>query len=130
MRAFLLCSCALAFVSGCAAAIDGTSQTLTIRTAPVGGTCSVQRGQAVLGMIRAAPGTLVLSRTPQDLTVLCEKPGWLPTLTTMRAKPTGVTVGNVFLGGIPGFITDHETHADYRYDDDVTVLLTPPNAPG
>ena len=107
------------------AVVDGTTQVLTVRTAPVGAACTLMRNAAVLATIAATPATVQLHRERDDLVVTCEKPGWDRSVTVIPAKFTGVTAGNVLVGGLVGVVVDEATGANYRYDDDRVILLTP-----
>ena len=121
---------ALLLLPGCATVIDGTTQTLTVRTAPVGAACSVLRGADVVGTIPATPGTILLHRERPDLTVVCDKPGWERSVTVIPSRFTGVTAGNLFVGGLVGVVVDEATRANYRYDQDEIIQLTPQSASG
>ena len=125
MRLSLLGLLALLLLPGCATIVDGTTQTFTVRTAPVGATCSVLRGPDTLGTIPATPGTILLHRERPDLTIVCDKPGWARSVTTVPSKFTGVTVGNLFFGGLVGVVVDEATRANYRYDNDTIIELSP-----
>ncbi len=121
---------ALLLLPGCATIVDGTTQTLTVRTAPVGATCSILRGADVVGMVPATPGTIQLHRERPDLTVVCDKPGWDRSVTVIPSKFTAVTVGNLFFGGLVGVVVDEASRANYRYDQDDVIQLTPRAVPG
>lgn len=125
MRFALPLLTALALLPGCATLIDGTEQTVTLRTAPVGASCILQSGPAIVGRIPSTPGTLLLHREKQDLGVVCQKPGWDTVVTTIPSQFTGVTFGNVIVGGLIGIVVDEATRANYRYKDDTMILLTP-----
>ena len=114
---------------GCATVIDGTQQTVTLRTAPVGASCQVQRGGTVLAVV-TTPATLVVQRARGDLVVDCRKPGWGDTQAVLPGRFTGVTAGNVILGGLAGVVVDEATQANYRYEEDTTILLAPPGTSG
>ena len=130
MRVRSLGLLALLLLPGCATIIDGTTQTVTVRTAPVGATCSVLRGPDTLGTIAATPGTILLHRERPDLTVVCDKPGWERSVTTIPSKFTGVTVGNLFVGKLVGVVVDEATRANYRYDQYPIIELTPQTPAG
>ncbi len=125
MRLFHISVLAVALLPGCATVLDGTTQAVTIRTAPVGASCSVRQGQDVVREIRSTPETFLVKRNQKDLLVTCEKPGWDVSATLLRAKFTGVTVGNLFIGAFGGLVLDGASGADFRYDDDRIIQLTP-----
>ena len=128
MRLYPLGLLLLLLLPGCATIVDGTTQTLTVRTAPVGATCSILRGPDVVGMVPSTPGTILLHRERPDLTVVCDKPGWDRSVKVLPSKFTAVTVGNLFFGGLIGVVVDEATRANYRYDRDEVIQLTPQSA--
>ncbi len=121
---------AVGLLPGCASIIDGDNQYVTVRTAPVGAACTVQRGGEELGQIASTPGTMLVQRSKDDLIVVCRKPGWEPALVRIEARFTLVTVGNVIFGGVPGAVVDALTGANFRYDDGRPIILMTPQAPG
>ena len=128
MRSSRLTILAMLLLPGCATVIDGTTQTVTVRTAPVGANCSLQRNGLTVGTILATPGTVAVHREKQDITAVCQKRGWATAVTTLPSRFTAVTVGNIFAGGLIGVVVDEATRANYRYDEDTTILLTPQTA--
>lgn len=126
MRPSRLCLLAVVCLPGCATVLDGTTQRVAIQTAPNGAACTVQRGGEYLGTIAPTPGVLLVDRSRRDLTVICNRPGWEPTVANIESKFTGVTLGNVVIGGWGGVIVDAATGASYRYDDGKIILMTPP----
>lgn len=128
MRLLPFALLALVLLPGCATLIDGTDQTVTLRTAPVGAACTIQSGADIVGRIAATPGTILVHREKQDLAVVCQKPGWNTVVTTIPSRFTGVTAGNVLIGGLIGVVVDEATRANYRFRDDTTILLTPATA--
>ncbi len=117
--------------------IDGTTQTVTIRTGPVGAACSVSRNGAVLGTIPSTPGTLLVHRDVVDLDVTCQKPGWAVASTQIKSRFTGVTAGNIFwplvgpvLLVVVGAVVDDATRSDYRYAEDILINMTPQSGAG
>ena len=130
MRLSHLVLLSLVLLPGCAFFIDGTNQTFTVRTAPEGAACNVQRDGAILATIPSTPGTLVVRRERADMMVICQKPGWAVTAIPVPSHFTGVTAGNVIIGGLTGVVVDEATQANYRYDDDKLILMAPRAAAG
>ena len=137
MRLACLSLLALVLLPGCAMIIDGTTQPVTIRTGPVGASCSIGQNGVVLGTIPSTPGTLVVHRNVVDLAVTCQKPGWATAAAVIKSRLTGVTAGNIFwpLVGpvllVPiGTVVDDATGANYRYAEDVTINMTPQSGAG
>lgn len=120
------CLVGLILLPGCATLVDGTTQDIAIRTAPMGAVCTLQRGMEDLGTIASTPGHLLVERGKQDLTVICRKPGWETAVIGIKSGFTGVTVGNLVIGGLPGVIVDAASGSDYLYGDtDKIILMTP-----
>ncbi len=117
--------------------LDGTSQTVTVRTGPVGAACTVARQGVILGTIPSTPGTLVLHRDVVDLDVTCHKPGWATAATRIKSRLTGITAGNMFwpvVGPLVlvavGPVVDDATRANYRYAEDILINMTPQSGAG
>lgn len=126
VRPSYLCLLAVVCLPGCATIVDGTTQRVAIQTAPNGAACTVQRGGEYLGTITPTPGVLLVDRSRRDLTVVCNRPGWEPTVANIESKFTGVMLGNAIIGGWGGVIVDAATGAGHRYDDGKIILMTPP----
>ena len=114
---------------GCATVVNGTTQTMTVNTAPQGAACTLEREGANIGMVTATPGMVSFSKSGKELAVTCNKPGYLAA--TARAVPSfsGWTFGNLLLGGIVGVVVDASTGANFNYPNQVTLPLQP-GAPG
>ena len=132
MRLFGLSLLAIATLPGCATVFEGPQQYLAIRTAPVGASCSVERDGELLGVISSTPGSVLVHRSPQDITVLCRKPGWQQTAQTVESKFNGTTISSILLlpaagiiGVSAGAITDASTGANHSYDPPPYLLLQP-----
>jgi hypothetical protein len=116
----------LVLLSGCAAILDGTTQTIMVRTAPVGASCVATRRGDLLATIQSTPAEITFHRDGGDITVVCEKPGWDQTVSKFEANFSGVTFGNLILGGEIGLIIDAASGANWDYDQDRTILMNPP----
>lgn len=122
---------ALAFVAllpACATIMDGNTQPVSISTAPPGATCNVARNGTSIGTIQT-PGMVTVERSKNDLTVTCGKAGTQTVQLTQPSKFTGVTFGNLIIGGLFGVVVDAATGANYRYDNQVLVMLPPSAGP-
>lgn len=124
----LACCAALLSVTACASIVTGSSQTITVASAPSGAKCEVSRdGSAVQS--GTTPMSFSLSKTRSDLSISCED--------SVGAKGTGTSksgvepwvVGNILLGGLIGLIIDLSSGAHNKYDTPVTVTLTSPPPP-
>jgi hypothetical protein len=125
MRVAHLAMFALLLLPGCATFLDGRSQSVMIRTAPEGAACTITRQGAEIARVAATPGSFSLHRDFHDLTVVCQKPGWDPTVHVLQAQFTGVTLINAITFP-PALLVDAGNGADWRYDDDSVILMNVP----
>jgi len=64
--------------SGCATAIRGSTQRLSVVTEPEGASCTLQtQGDEAIYSIAATPGSTEVKRRPWPIVVICSKPGHL-----------------------------------------------------
>ena len=117
-----------ALLPACALIVDGNTQAVSISTAPPGATCTVARDGASFGVVQT-PGMVTVERSKRDLTVTCAKAGTQTVQLTQPAKFTGVTFGNLVVGGLFGAIVDSASGANYRYDSQMLVILPPAAGP-
>ena len=118
----------VALLPACATIMDGNTPAGSISTAPPGATCNVAREGASFGVIQT-PGMVTVERSKRDLTVTCGKAGSQTVQLTQPAKFTGVTFGNLVVGGPFGAIVDAASGANYRYDSQVLIVLPPAAGP-
>lgn len=118
----------VSLLPACATIIDGNTQAVSISTAPAGATCSVARDGTPFGAIQT-PGMVTVERSKRDLVVTCGKAGSQTVQLTQPAKFTGVTFGNLVVGGLFGAIVDAASGANYRYDSQVLIILPPAAGP-
>lgn len=118
----------VALLPACATIMDGNTQGVSISTAPPGATCNVARSGASIGTIQT-PGMVTVERSKNDLTVTCGKAGTQTVQLTQPSKFTGVTFGNLIVGGLFGVVVDAASGANYRYDNQMLVILPPAVAP-
>lgn len=124
IRACMLLSVA-GMLPGCATVIDGPNQNITVSTNPEGAQCAVDRAGTRLGMINPTPGSLRIDKSKNDLTVTCEKDGFLGANISQTASFGGVTFGNILLGGAVGFIVDAASGANYSYPSELRLDMAP-----
>ena len=116
----------------CATIVDGSSQSVTVSTDPPGASCKLMRGGETLGAIAMTPGSVQISKSKNDMTVECVKPGYQTA--TIAKSPTfgGATFGNIIAGGVVGAVVDAASGANYTYPSEVHVAMytaTPAPAP-
>ena len=122
----------ITLLSACATLVNGSSQTVTVSTAPPGATCTVDRVGARIGAIAQTPGSVRLDKSKNDLSVTCSKPGFQTATVTKAPSFGAATFGNIIAGGVVGVVVDAASGANYEYPSDIRVDLaaeTPPAAP-
>ena len=124
----LLTMTLVALLPACATILDGNTQAVSISTAPPGATCNVARDGTPFGAIQT-PGMVTVERSKRDLTVTCGKLGSQTVQLVQPAKFTGVTFGNLVVGGPFGAIVDAASGANYRYDSQMLIVLPPVAGP-
>lgn len=119
----------LASLSACATLVNGTSQTVTISTAPPGATCTVDRMGARIGAVPQTPGSLRLDKSKNDLSVTCSKSGFQTANITRAPSFGAATLGNIIAGGVIGLVVDAASGASYDYPADIRLDLAADAAP-
>jgi len=112
----------------CATLVNGSKQTVTITTDPPGATCRLTRGNETLGAIAATPGSVQVSKSKNDINVVCEKNGYQNVAVSRSPSFGGATFGNILAGGVVGVVVDAASGANYSYPAEVHLGMaaTPP----
>lgn len=116
--------CALS--SGCASITTGQNQSLSVEThsegKPVSGaSCKLENDKGT--WYANSPGTAVVRRSYNDLSVRCEKNGHEPGVTAAKSSTKGMAFGNILFGGIIGAAVDVGSGAAYDYPSIIAVEL-------
>jgi hypothetical protein len=111
--------------AGCSSIIEGTSQEITVNTNPAGASCVLMRQSQPLATISLTPGTVLIKKTKYDITILCDKPGFMQATYLNHSGAAGATAGNIILGGGIGWAIDSASGADNKYDSPVNVTMVP-----
>jgi hypothetical protein len=120
--AAVLCASGLA---GCATIIQGTTQSVSVATAPEqGAQCALKNSEGTWFV--TSPGSATVHKTKNDLTVSCKKDGYPGGETLATSHFGGTTAGNVIAGGVIGIGIDAASGANYYYDSPITVDLGKP----
>jgi hypothetical protein len=119
---------------GCATLFKGTHDDVALDTVPAGANCTVDRNGDRLGEVAATPGMVKVSKSRHDLQVACSRKGYQTAQTVVHPRFNGITLLNILLGGVPGFIVDASTGASNTYPPEVQLTLAenpaaPPPAP-
>jgi hypothetical protein len=117
-------SLAAVSLSACASITKGTSQSISINTAPVqGANCTLQNPTGTWTVV--SPGAVTVPRTKHDINVKCEKSGYLAGIGTLKSGTQLMSAGNLILGGVIGLGVDAATGAMNDYPEQITVTLSP-----
>jgi hypothetical protein len=110
------------FVSGCASIVEGTTQSISVTTTPVGGAnCVLTSSEGTYYV--TTPGNVTVHKTKNDLAVVCKHDGYVDAKTAVPSHFNGATVGNVIAGGVIGIGIDAATGANYNYPESVDVPM-------
>lgn len=112
-------------LSGCATIVDGSTQSVSISTAPVqGAACTLTNSEGTWYV--TSPGNAVVHKTKNDLRVTCKKDGFQEGSQVAVSKFGGATFGNIVAGGGVGALVDAASGANYYYDSPLVVPLGEP----
>lgn len=108
-----------ALLGGCSTVMNGGSDEVFVDTNNTQSHCRIGAQQMV------APGNITLDSSYKDLGVVCtsirgDKTG---TSTVKSSVTVSAIVGNLFLGGIPGWLVDFGTGNAYNYQSQVSVPM-------
>ena len=114
-------------LTGCASITKDSNQPVKIETysknnAAINGakcTAKNERGE----WVATAPGNLVVHRSGDNLSVICEKEGEQPGHATVVSRANGGMFGNILFGGGIGAIIDHNKGTAYSYPDWIRVIM-------
>lgn len=120
--AAFLAACAL---GGCSTLVEGDDQTVSVITDPPDARCELIRGGAPAAFVNPTPGSVVLEKSQDDVSVLCRKDGHFDGMATLSSSFQSMTLGNVVFGGIIGLAVDASSGAMHEYGASVTVVLPP-----
>ena len=120
----LLLVLSLSMLSACATLVNGSSQTVTVSTAPPGASCTLDRVGERIGAIALTPGSFRLDKSKNDLSVTCSKEGFETATVVHSPSFSGATFGNLIAGGVVGVVVDAASGANYSYPSDLRLDLT------
>jgi hypothetical protein len=127
MRSLLLVV-TLVGLGGCASIVDGSSQSLSVKTVAdgsdvAGSQCSLTNNKG--SWYVTAPGTVTIHRSYDALNVKCDHDGYTSNTVSTDSATKGMAFGNLLFGGLIGAGVDMSTGAAYDYPNVITVPLTP-----
>ncbi len=107
----------------------GTTQQLTVNTAPQGADCVLTRQGARIAQVNPTPGTIEISKSRHDIHVRCERAGYPVAQGTLGSELEAMTFGNILIGGLVGVAVDVGTGAANKYEKSITIPLDPSAVP-
>lgn len=109
---------ASSLLAGCSTVMNGGSDEIGVYTNEPAH-CRVGNQNMV------APGSVTVGSSYKDLGVFCTSTDGTKTGTSTAKSSVTVSaiVGNIFLGGIPGWLVDFGTGNAYNYQSQVTVPM-------
>lgn len=116
----------VSLLAGCASIVSGSSQSLTVNTRfneqdVSGAKCWLKNNKGSWAL--TSPGSAVVNRSFEDLSVRCEKDGVEPGMATFKSSTKAMAFGNILFGGIIGAGVDISTGAAYDYPNVLTVEM-------
>ena len=115
-------------LSGCASITGNTSQSISVQTKEptgaevVGANCELTNSKGKWFVI--TPGTVGVSRSNDNMQLLCRKDGYEPGRNGIVSDTKGMMFGNIIFGGGIGAIVDHTSGAAYEYPSIFQVIMT------
>lgn len=112
-------------LASCATLFEGTSQEIVINTNPAGATCSLHRSGLTIGTVQSTPGSVVVKKTKEDITIKCTKPGFEEASLLNKSGMAGASFANVIGYGILPItvLVDSASGADNKYDGQVSIEM-------
>ena len=111
----------LAMLSACATLVTGSSQSITVSTNPPAANCTLDRVGARIGAVSSTPGSVLVEKSKNNLSVTCSKDGFQTATVVREPSFNGATLGNLILGGPAGLIIDAASGATFKYPDDIRL---------
>jgi len=119
---------AMGLLSGCASIVDGTNQSLSVKTVSSAGDVSGAQCQLMNSKgswFVTTPGSVTVHRAYGALKLSCKKDGYQPAVQTAQSTTKSMAFGNALFGGVVGVGVDMSTGAAYDYPELITVQMKP-----
>lgn len=116
-----------AVTSGCASITGTTNQSISVQTREQegkevpGAACELTNNKGKWFI--TSPGSVTVTRSNDDMQVLCNKQGSEPGRASVVSWIKGSMFGNIVFGGGIGAIIDHNTGAAYEYPTFIQVVM-------
>jgi hypothetical protein len=122
--AFLACSVVSA---GCSSITGSTMQNFSLQALDKdarevkGAACEMSNSKGKWFV--SSPGSTTISRSNDNLNVVCQKDGMEPGRAAVVSATKGSMFGNIIFGGGIGAIIDHSNGSAYEYPNFVQVMM-------
>lgn len=128
----------VSLTTGCASIVNGQNQSISVETrqnaaSVAGANCKLSNNKGTWYV--TSPGSTVVRRSYEDLSVRCEKEGLDPGIVSVKSATKAMAFGNVIFGGVIGAGVDMANGSAYDYPPLITVqmgetsLIGPPAQP-
>jgi hypothetical protein len=123
----LVCVAAALLASGCASVTGGASQNISIQTRDDAGrevsaaNCELTNSKG--RWIVSTPGSTTITRSNDDMQVVCSKGGMQPARAEVVSITKGAMFGNILIGGGVGAFIDHTSGAAYEYPSFIGLVM-------
>ena len=117
----------LALASGCASITGTSGQSISVQTRDQAGkevsaaACELTNNKGKWFI--TTPGSTTITRSNDDLQVLCNKAGVEPGRAAVVSATKGSMWGNIIFGGGIGAIVDHNNGTAYEYPNFIQVVM-------
>ena len=111
---------------GCASIVNGQNQSISVetrtQTGPLSGaSCKLSNNKGTWFV--TTPGSTMVQRSFEDLSVRCDKDTMEPGLVSVKSSTKAMAFGNIIFGGVIGAGVDMSTGAAYDYPALITVQM-------
>ena len=110
---------------GCATVTTDDHQSIVVTSDPLGASCRVREGGAVVAVVSQTPATILVGKSRHDIGIDCDKPGYYPGAAVLEPHFQDRTFGNIIYGGGVGVMVDIASGAVNEYPHWVKVLMKP-----
>lgn len=123
----LLIIMVMVITSGCASITGTTMQSISVSTRSQdlkevsGSACELTNSKGKWFV--TSPGSVTVTRSNDDMQVLCNKQGLEPGRASVVSAIKGAMFGNIIFGGGIGAIIDHNSGAAYEYPAFIQVMM-------
>ncbi len=111
---------------GCASIVNGQNQSVSVESRTdsgplAGASCKLSNNKGTWFV--TTPGSTIVQRSFEDLSVRCDKDTLEPGLVSVKSSTKAMAFGNIIFGGVIGAGVDMSTGAAYDYPTLITVQM-------